>query len=316
MKQCLSIPLVYWALPIPIVVGSDIIEKFLNRPVRGHSPGLVEEVMRRGVYWIVIALLALGSLLVYGQDADSKVDLQNKLGSQFVLTKLTADKSDIVSAGSILALQKDGLLMYELASPMPPMNTYKNGKIGQGWSGFGRDIGITLLASGNNTAANYHRRRFVAGEKFWVTGYTLQNDGILFQFYSDPYDDVRYYGQLKLPFPKGHMPPADKVMSMIAEVLTVQPNEAEPAAQQPPPQTAAQAPEAAQEQALAPIAPPPPPADTPPPPPKTIAIGQTRDQVMAILGQPQKVVKLPTKEMLYYPDMKVILVKAKVTDVQ
>jgi hypothetical protein len=34
------------------------------------------------------------------------------------------------------------------------------------------------------------------------------------------------------------------------------------------------------------------------------------------LGQPQKVVKLSTKEMLYYPDMKITLVEEKVADVQ
>jgi len=61
-------------------------------------------------------------------------------------------------------------------------------------------------------------------------------------------------------------------------------------------------------QAPAPIA--------PPPPPKTISVGQTRDEVVAAFGQPKKVVKLPTKEMLYYPDMKVTLVEAKVTDVE
>ncbi len=86
----------------------------------------------------------------------------------------------------------------------------------------------------------------------------------------------------------------------------------------PTPEPAAQQPAAAQqpEQALAPIAPPPPPADTPPAPPKTISIGQTKDEVVAMFGQPQKVVKLPTKEMLYYPDMKVTLVKAKVSNVE
>lgn len=70
------------------------------------------------------------------------------------------------------------------------------------------------------------------------------------------------------------------------------------------------------EPVLAPIAPPPPPTDAPPPPPKTISLGQTRGEVVAILGQPQKVVKLADKEMLYYPDMKVILVNQKVADVQ
>ena len=75
-------------------------------------------------------------------------------------------------------------------------------------------------------------------------------------------------------------------------------------------------PNPAPEPTLAPIAPPPPPTDVPPPPPKTISLGQTRDEVVAILGQPQKVVKLADKEMLYYPDMKVILVNQKVADVQ
>jgi hypothetical protein len=37
---------------------------------------------------------------------------------------------------------------------------------------------------------------------------------------------------------------------------------------------------------------------------------------VAIFGQPQKVVKLQSKEMLYYPDMKVTLVEAKVTNVE
>ncbi len=72
---------------------------------------------------------------------------------------------------------------------------------------------------------------------------------------------------------------------------------------------------AAQQPALAPIAPPPPPADMPPPEAKAISIGQTRDEVVATFGQPQKVIKMPTKELLYYPDMKVTLVEEKVANV-
>jgi hypothetical protein len=41
-----------------------------------------------------------------------------------------------------------------------------------------------------------------------------------------------------------------------------------------------------------------------------------KDQVVEIFWQPLKVVKLQTKEMLYYPDMKVTLVEAEVTDVE
>ncbi len=75
-------------------------------------------------------------------------------------------------------------------------------------------------------------------------------------------------------------------------------------------------PNSAPEPTLAPIAPPPPPPTDVPPPTKTISLGQTRAEVLAILGRPQKVVILANKEMLYYPDMKVTLVDQKVADVQ
>ena len=66
------------------------------------------------------------------------------------------------------------------------------------------------------------------------------------------------------------------------------------------------------EPAMAPIPPPPP----PPAAPKIIALGQTKDEVATILGQPDKIANLGTKEIDYYPDMKVTFVKGKVTDIQ
>jgi hypothetical protein len=68
--------------------------------------------------------------------------------------------------------------------------------------------------------------------------------------------------------------------------------------------------------ATAPIEPPPPPPDAAPPAPKTISLGQTPTQVSAILGPPQKIAHLGAKEIDYYPDMKVVFVNGKVTDIQ
>ena len=68
--------------------------------------------------------------------------------------------------------------------------------------------------------------------------------------------------------------------------------------------------------APAPIPPPPPPADEPAAPPKTISLGQTKDTVVANFGQPTKIAKVGTKEIYYYPDLKVTFVAGKVTDVQ
>ena len=116
--------------------------------------------------------------------------------------------------------------MYGSMSPLPPSNTYKNGKIVQGGSGFGRDRAISMMTPGGGTAASYPQRRFVVDEKCFLTGIVVQKDGILVQLYSDPYDDIRYYGNLKIPFPnKKEVPSVDAAVQMVAEVLTVVPSD-------------------------------------------------------------------------------------------
>ncbi len=240
--------------------------------------------------------------------------LNAALTSHFALTKLTADGSDIVTAGSVLVLHKDGLLMFSIDTKVPPTNTYKAGKISIGFgSGFATDLELAQLQPGAS-AANVPQRKFVAGEKFWIVAFTAKDDGVVFRFYSDPYSDIRYYGQLKIPFQKHVVPPVDDVLKTIFEVVTVQQADNPPngVADIPP----SPSPASVQEPRPEPIPPPPPPADAPAAPPKTIALGQTVDQVVANFGQPQKVVKLGAKEIYYYSDMKVTFVNGKVTDVQ
>jgi hypothetical protein len=47
-----------------------------------------------------------------------------------------------------------------------------------------------------------------------------------------------------------------------------------------------------------------------------VEIGQTPDQVTAILGQPDKILNLGTKQIYVYKDLKVTFMKGKVTDAQ
>jgi len=54
----------------------------------------------------------------------------------------------------------------------------------------------------------------------------------------------------------------------------------------------------------------------PPAPPATVAIGQSTDEVVAILGQPDKILNLGAKQIYVYKDLKVTFVKGKVTDAQ
>ena len=159
--------------------------------------------------------------------AGDTASIQQKLYSQFKLTTMTADRSDIVTAGDVVVIHKPGLLMYAVASPLPPSNTYKNGKIGQGWGGFGKDLMIGMMTPGGTTPANtYPQRQFVPEEKCWITGIQVQKDGVLVQLYSDPYDDIRYYANLKIPYPnKKEVPSVDAAMQLVAEVLTVVPQD-------------------------------------------------------------------------------------------
>jgi len=254
--------------------------------------------MRRVIYAaLVLALtLALAGIAPALRAQDPQAEIQKRLAAEFKRTKMTADRSDIATAGSVLDLHKDGLVMASTEAVAPPTNTYKNGAIS---FGFGANMawGIALSAA-NQQTTGIAQRKFVTGEKFWVTEYIVKPDGVVFQFYSDPYNDVRYYGQLKFPFAKNVIPPADDVIKTIEEVITAEADTQEaPAADNAQPD--AQAPAA---QAAA--------------PPKTIALGQTTDQVVATLGQPQKIVNLGAKQMYFYPDMKVIFTNGKVTDVQ
>jgi hypothetical protein len=174
---------------------------------------------------LTVAMVVLTAVWLFGQGGDERSSLQQALNSQFALTTITQDRSDIVTAGVVLALQKPGLVMYSTAAPVPPLNTYKNGKISQGMSGFGRDVLGTVLTPGRGTTSDYPHRTFAPGEKLWVTRFVIQKDGIAFVLYSDAYDGIRYYGELKFLFDKNSVPTADRALAMIAEVLTAQPAE-------------------------------------------------------------------------------------------
>jgi hypothetical protein len=257
------------------------------------------QVMRRVIYLAPVLAVALAGVVPALDGQDSRAEIQKRIAAEFRRTKMTADRSDIATAGSVLDLHKDGLVMASTQAVAPPTNTFKNGTIS---FGFGANMAWGMqLAPANQQTTAIAQRKFVTGEKFWLTDYTIKPDGVVFVFYSDPYNDVRYYGQLKFPFVKNVAPPADEVMKTIEEVITAEGETQDAAA---PAADNAGAPPAEG------------PAAQPAASPKTIALGQTTDQVVGILGQPQKIVNLGAKQMYFYPDMKVIFTNGKVSDVQ
>jgi len=262
-------------------------------------------IARRLLAMSMILLSAGGFLpaLAPAQGAAGLADIQKQLLSLYPTAKATADGTDLVTAGAVLVLQKDHLQMCKVDQPATTANYYKNGAITQnGLGGFFKAMnvlsklgsvpgvgGAAGAAGAAGTAAPPgDMREFVSGEKFFVTSISTGPDGVVFVFMSDPIKDQRYKSSLKFPFPKGTVPSADDVAAMVAQVIKID-APAEP------------------EQAAAPAA---------AAPTKTIAVGQTRDEVIAMFGVPAKVVQLGAKEIDFFPDMKVTFTKNKVTNVE
>lgn len=241
-------------------------------------------------------MLVATATFMNADDQDWRAPIQDRLEAKFILTKASADKSDIVTAGVVLILKKDNLVMVTTDIPNVVPNVYKDGRITQ-----------SLFGKINRLPGMTGNRMFVRGEKFWVEKIDIKDDGVVFEFLSDPFNDVRYKGTLRFPFPKGSPPPPDQIEKVIAQVIAVDAaNESAATSQPPVPQ------EPPAEKPPEPIAPPPP----PPPDPAAISLSQTKAQVVASFGQPKKIATVGAKQIYYYQDLKVTFVDGKVTDVQ
>lgn len=262
-------------------------------------------------------ILACGTPYIRGQD--QKTEIEDRITAQYVLTKLTKTNNDIDQPGAILTLQKEGIVMFSISdcgssTPIPSTLTYKDGKLAMSFmDALGTGLALSACQSGLNVS-NVPQRKFAIGEKCWITNLSVTDKHVILQIYSDPYDGVRYFGQLKFPYNKKRIPTADDMMKTIAEVVTADPSANPTAVARN--YAAAPANIAHSEPALAPLAPPAPPGGTTTAPPKTISVGQSKDQVLAALGQPQKVANLNSKEIDFYPDLKVTFVNGKVVEVQ
>lgn len=271
--------------------------------------------MRKLALIVAASVLASSGVHLYSQSDDFGSSLLKRLNGQFTLTKVTADGSDVVREGSILTLHKDGLQMCSIVAKIPLTNSYKDGKLSAGKFGWAMSLGLIQPDVPSSTIPI---RSFVADEKFYIIGMGVEKTAVVLKVISDVYQDTRYYGQIAFPFNKKSVPPVEDLMKTIADVVTAEPAGGDAGAAS----GAATAPAAVTQPAEPPpppiqaIAPPPPPPDAAPTPPPTVSLGQTMDQVIAILGQPKSVAKVGAKVILRYPDLKVTLLNGKVSDVE
>jgi hypothetical protein len=256
----------------------------------------------------------------FGQS--SKGDIQQKLEAKYALTTANDDWTDVDTAGAVLVLRKDNLVMLDVNQGDPYANTYKDGKVTQKLGNIlmNHTIGITGVVG---------RKTFLSGRKMWVTNIDVKDSGVVFELFTDSIANVRYRAAISFPFPKGTIPSPEEVEKTVGEVFgVVAVNAAAPpaAAPAPVPAPANQAPPPIapppppSDPVPPPIAPPPPPSDAVPPPvdlaPRSLGLGMTTDQVLAILGQPMTQADRGAKGLLFvYKDVKITLVNGKVTDI-
>ncbi len=126
-----------------------------------------------------IAVLAVAGIFPWFT-AGAQGSLQSQLEAKYKITKPTDDKSDIVTAGAVLVLQKDKLLMYPTSTQIPPQNTYSGGRLSEGAYGVHQKMQSFGSMIGHPPPQTVQGRQFVTGEKFWVTGIVVQPDGVLF----------------------------------------------------------------------------------------------------------------------------------------
>jgi len=250
--------------------------------------------MQRKSHVVVVLVLSLFGRGV-GQDQDPIAQLRQMLQSHFVVTKVAPNQMDIVTAGSVMVLHKDGVLMCSASVPGGVSNaatsTYKDGAVSHSIEPSDAPKAMPNGLRYVQPRANCGRapsRTAMSGDKYWITkAYVdMGNDRVVFRLYSDPYDDVRYWGELQVLFPKGSIPTPDQLLNTISEVLTVQSDDAAAAQPQPAPQ------------------------------PKTVLKGDSIDQVVATLGKPEKILQVDTKQIYVYKEVKITFLDGKVSDIQ
>ena len=123
----------------------------------------------RCLSWASVVLLSIPAAVIAGlpataQTAGTPQSIEQKISAQYTPTKATADHSDIVTAGAVIVLKKDGLVMTSTTSGAAAANVYKDGHI-TSTGAWKMTRGLAALRNRTGQAAGAGTRTFVAGEK-------------------------------------------------------------------------------------------------------------------------------------------------------
>ena len=282
------------------------------------------------------AVKSIDRFLTVGQDA-APPSLREQLQAQYKLVKMGSDSSGpkVIDPGTLLDVQKGGVLGVPGTNSVNACAaTYQNGTLhppGKGCTmlrGKGLPEGlkhcpvaaicgkVTSLADVDTSQTKY----FNVGDKVYPSNISVDVAHEKISFFlvacdtcnkTDP--PTAYKAEVDFQFAKGYLesPDVSKIEDTIGEVFTIDNSSNAPQAQ------AAPAGQDQQSQAQQAPAPPAAPAAAAAEPP-SIQLGETPEQVLAALGQPDSKVDAGSKKIWSYKslNLKVTFLNDKVSDVQ
>jgi hypothetical protein len=309
-------------------MGAPYFSFFRCSPASEHLAKLnfakrTEDLMMSKKIHLLIPVLTVMAAAVYapataGAQAPT---LQEQLAAQYKLVKMGSDTSgySVVDKGTLLAIQKGGILGVPYGDANVPATKYEGGAV-KGPSGLSLMGRKSIMGKFGKEQTTH---LFAVGDKVYPMkiDVNVAKDAVILNVVAcdtcNKTDPPTYNkAQVVFQFPKGALATANagQVEDVIGQLLAISSDDAAPAGDQGAQQQqqgggdqgsqqlAAQQQPAAQEQPAA--------------EPQTIEKGQTPDQVEAAMGKPDKIVNLGSKQIYVYKDLKVTFLNGKVSDVQ
>ncbi len=264
----------------------------------------------------ILITIVIGAVVFSGVRAGAQaVSLQEQLAAQYKLVKMGSDTSgySVIEKGTLLAIQKGGILGVPYGDSQVPPTKYEGGTVHgpSGLSLIGRKSVMGRFGKEQTT------HLFPTGDKVYPTKIEVNvaKDSVSMSIVAcdtcNKTDPPTYNkAQVVFQFPKGSLAKASagEVEDTIGQLLSISDDKDEQADQGGQQggqqgggdQQQAQAPQQQEQQAE----------------PAEVKLGMTTDQVEGALGKPEKKVTLGAKQIYIYKDMKVTFKDGKVSDVQ
>lgn len=268
----------------------------------------------------VVAILGASLLMISSAVAQAGAPtLQEQLAAQYKLVKMGSDTSgySVVEEGTLLAIQKGGIMGVPYSDKTVLNNKYENGTV-HGPNAAMTEARKKIFGHFSQTASEGQTTKLMKkGDKVYATKIDVKVDkdvvvlGIVECDTCNNTDPPTWAkANVEFQFPKGSLAKASAgdIEDTIGQLLAIsddsqqsQGGNGQQGGQQQGGQQGGGQDQGGQQQGGE---------------PQTIQMGMTLDQVQASLGQPQKIVNLGPKQIYVYKDLKVTFLNGKVVDVQ